>query len=59
MRRLKSPALLHTPRIIFLDGPTLGLDRRRAAMWSYLRTLNAQNATTIFSPPTAWKAGVS
>lgn len=49
-RRLEiARGLLHHPKIIFLDEPTLGLDpQTRNHMWSYLRKLNAQKGITIF-----------
>ncbi len=49
-RRLEiARGLLHRPKIIFLDEPTLGLDpQTRNHMWSYLQDLNAKEGTTIF-----------
>jgi len=41
-------ALVHHPRLLFLDEPTTGLDpQNRRALWSYLRELN-QSGVTIF-----------
>ena len=49
-RRLEiARGLLHTPRIVFLDEPTLGLDpQTRNHMWSYLQSLNGSDGTTVF-----------
>jgi ABC-2 type transport system ATP-binding protein len=49
-RRLEiARGLLHTPRVLFLDEPTLGLDpQSRNQMWTHVRNLNESDGVTVF-----------
>jgi ABC-2 type transport system ATP-binding protein len=41
--------LLHTPKILFLDEPTLGLDpQSRNNLWTHVRYLNETEQVTVF-----------
>ncbi len=42
-------SLIHTPKVLFLDEPTTGLDAvSRRGVWEYLNNVRQENGTTIF-----------
>jgi ABC-2 type transport system ATP-binding protein len=49
-RRLEiARGFLHTPKILFLDEPTLGLDpQSRNQLWTHVKNLNASEGVTVF-----------
>lgn len=51
--------LLHKPRVLFMDEPTVGIDpQSRRAILDTMKDLNRQGMTvlyTTFTPRTTWK----
>ncbi len=49
-RRLEiARGLMHSPRVLFLDEPTIGLDpQTRSSIWRYIRALRETEGTTVF-----------
>jgi ABC-2 type transport system ATP-binding protein len=49
-RRLEiARSMLHTPKVLFLDEPTLGLDpQSRNQLWQHVKKLNREDGVTVF-----------
>jgi ABC-2 type transport system ATP-binding protein len=49
-RLMIARALLHNPRVLFLDEPTVGLDPQvRRRLWDLIRSLNGQGITILLT----------
>jgi len=49
-RLLIAKALVHEPRVLFLDEPTAGVDvELRRALWRYVRSLREQGTTVVLT----------
>ncbi len=49
-RLLIGKALVHDPRVLFLDEPTAGVDvELRRSLWSYVRTLRDRGTTVVLT----------
>ncbi|MGC3997661.1 MAG: ABC transporter ATP-binding protein [Anaeromyxobacter sp.] len=49
-RLLIGKALVHNPRVLFLDEPTAGVDvELRRSLWSYVRTLRSRGTTVVLT----------
>jgi ABC-2 type transport system ATP-binding protein len=49
-RLLIGKALVHSPRVLFLDEPTAGVDvQLRQQLWAYVRTLVARGTTIVLT----------
>jgi ABC-2 type transport system ATP-binding protein len=49
-RLLIAKALVHEPRVLFLDEPTAGVDvELRRALWAYVRELRARGTTIVLT----------